>query len=175
MSSTPPATAAPAAPSKTSVIFAGEIFDGSDAAHPLAVDLADKTHEVRVRAMPARHLQRVVNAIADEHALLSICCQLAKRDPEKPAHLVEWIEAGEAWVENLSDESHLLLVEAAKRQNFSRAAKWGQRQIEAKTFQAPLLQGMANDVLRPLVKEMALLLASSLVPAASPGGSPTKS
>jgi len=79
---------------------------------------------------------------------------------DKDAHL-EWAEVSREWVDNLDDASHLLLVEAAKRLNFSRAALWGHRQIEAKQFQAPLLL-KADEMLSPVVEKMAHLLISSL-------------
>lgn len=159
-------------PSKTAVIFAGEVFDGRDPQHPLVRDLDGNTHTVRVRAMPARHLGRVLELCTSEAGLLELVCLVAVKDAA--GEIVDWVAVDAAFVDNLADESHVALVEAGKRLNFSRAASWGHRQIEAKQFQAPLLL-KADEMLSPVVEKMAHLLISSLRSSESSGKTTTKS
>ncbi len=163
-------TTTPAA--KTAMIFAGETFDGSDAQHPKASDVEGNLHEVRVRALPARHLGEVLKACTDEAAMLELVCVLAVRDDK--GELIDWLKVDASFVDNLDDASHVMLLEAAQRLNFSRAASWGERQIAAKQFQAPLLL-KADEMLSPIVERMAGLLISSLKLSASPGAPSTKS
>ncbi len=163
-------TATPA--KKTAMIFAGEIFDGREAEHPKIIDRGDVAHVVRVRALPARHLGRVLAACTDEAALLELVCTVAL--PDDKGEPAEWLPVDENWIDNLADDSHLALVEAAKRLNFTRAASWGHRQIEAKQFQAPLLL-KADEMLSPVVEKMAALLISSLRSSESAAKPTTKS
>lgn len=158
-------------PSKTSIIFGGEVFDGRDSAHPRVIDRDGIAHDVRVRAMPARHLGRVLEVCTDEALLLEVVCSVAYRPEGLPS---DWVPVDANFVDNLSDESHVLLVEAAKRQNFSRAASWGERQIAAKQWQAPLLL-KADEALKPVVEKMAALLLSSLRSSGSLAAPATKS
>lgn len=154
------------------MIFAGEVFDGSHPSRPLARHVDGNTHEVRVRALPARHLGDVLKACTDEAALLELVCLVAVRDDK--GELVDWLKADAAFVDALDDTSHVMLLEAAQRLNFSRAASWGERQIAAKQFQAPLLL-KADEMLSPVVERMVALLSSSLRSSASLGGPATKS
>lgn len=163
-------TATPA--KKIAVIFSGEVFDGSDATHPRVRDLEGNAFDVRVRAMPARHLGRVLALCADEAGLIELVSLVSVKD-ESGAHL-EWAAVSAEWVDNLDPDSHVLLQEAAKRLNFSRAALWGQRQIEAKQFQAPLLL-KADEMLSPVVEKMAHLLISSLQSSGALAAPTTKS
>lgn len=149
-------------PSRLSVIFSGDTFDGRDDAHPLISDKGGNSYLVRVRAMPARHLGRVLQLCLDEAALLEFVCQVAPATAEisklcAPA----WEPATAEWVDVLDDESHVLLVNAAQDQNFTRAASWGERQIAAKNFQAPLLM-KADETMGPVVAKMVGLIVSSL-------------
>ena len=171
-------------PTKTAVIFAGEIFDGSDAAHPLIVDLEGREFTVRARAMPARHLGRVLQLCTDEAALLEFVCLVrAESDPSTlnsqlstspNSQLSGWQPADAAFVDNLADASHVLLMEAAKRLNFSRAATWGHRQIEAGQMKTGLML-KTDEMLSPVVEKMAHLLISSLKLSESPAKPTTKS
>ena len=162
-------------PSPLAVIFGGEVFDGRDEQHPLIKLLDGTTTPVRVRAMPVRHLGAVLQVCTDEAALLDFVCQVpAPADDANPREFPGWQPVARSWADNLEDESHVALLEAAHRLNFSRAAKWGERQITAKQFQAPMLM-KADAVLMPLVKEMAALLVSSLPPSVSPAEPATKS
>lgn len=163
-------TATPA--KKTAMIFAGEIFDGSTKDHPKILDLEGNAHDVRVRAMPARHLGKILGVCTDEAALLETVATLALKDDK--GEVIDWLPVDAAFIDNLADASHAQLVEAAKRLNFSRAADWGGRQIEAKQFQAPLLL-RADEMLSPVVEKMAHLLISSLRSGESPAARATKS
>jgi hypothetical protein len=158
---------------KTAMIFAGEIFDGRDTDHGKVLDLNDASHDVRVRAMPARHLGRVLEACTDEAKLLELTCTVALKD-DKTGEVIDWVPVDATFIDNLQESCHVRLVEAAKRLNFSRAANWGHRQIEAKQFQAPLLL-KADEMLSPVVEKMAHLLISSLRSSESPAGRSTKS
>jgi len=157
---------------KTAVIFAGEVFDGHDTAHPKACDLDGNLHDVRVRAMPARRLGDVLRVCTDEAALVELVSVVAIKDDK--GELIDWLPVDAAFVDNLDDASHVALLEAAKRLNFSRAANWGNRQIQAKQFQAPLLL-KADEMLSPIVEKMAALLISSLKSSGSPAAPATKS
>ncbi|PTX95772.1 hypothetical protein [Opitutus sp. ER46] len=159
-------------PSKTSIIFAGEIFAGQDADHPHIRDIAGNPHAVRVRAMPARHLGRVLELCTDEAGLLELVLQRSETDAD--GKLIGWVPVDAAFVDNLDDSSHDLLVHAASRQNFQRAATWGERAIAAKTFQAPLLL-KADEALSPVIQRMVRLLISSLPQSGSPAAPTTSS
>jgi hypothetical protein len=157
-------------PKKTVVIFAGEIFDGRDKEHPKVRDLDGNEIIVRVRAMPARHLGRVLALCQHEALLLEFLCYVRRADQadavavddkEAPPEIAGWATVPLGWADNLDDASHELLLEAGKRLNFSRAASWGQRQIEAKQFQQPLLL-KTDEMLAPVVEKMVHLLVSSL-------------
>ena len=160
--STPNAT-----PTKTAIIFAGET---------ITVTLRDqRSVTVRVRAMPARQLGRVLQLCTDEAALLELVCLIPAVEGDTPLPgMAGWQPVPENWADNLTDEAHLALLEAAKRLNFTRAAAWGERQIEAKQFQAPLLL-KADEALSPIVEKLAKLLVSASSPSASPGAPSTKS
>jgi hypothetical protein len=95
-------------------------------------------------------------------------------DAAEGQEIAGWARVPSGWSDNLDDASHAALVEAAQRLNFSRAANWGERQIAAKQFQAPLLL-KADKALAPALEEMVRLVISSLPPAASPAAPATKS
>lgn len=152
-------------PSKIAIIFAGEDRTGST--------LDGQPLQVRVRAMPARQLGRVLGLCTDEAALLEFVCLVPAADGEEQP-IAGWKHVPEGWADNLSDGSHATLLEAAHRLNFSRAANWGKRQIAAKQFQAPILLE-ADEALAPVVEKMMRLLISSLPQSASPAAPTTKS
>ncbi|MBI5692586.1 MAG: hypothetical protein HZC55_21095 [Verrucomicrobia bacterium] len=154
----------PTSVSKLAVIFAGE-------------DLTARLHDgsslpVRVRAMPARHLGRVLALCTDEAALLDFVCLVPAAEGEAQP-VPGWSRVPEGWADNLTDASHAELLEAAHRLNFSRAANWGRRQIAAKQFQAPLLLE-ADEALAPVVEKMTRLLLSSLPLSVPPGAPATR-
>ncbi|MES2692791.1 MAG: hypothetical protein V4773_04905 [Verrucomicrobiota bacterium] len=156
MTTTTPAT-------KTAMIFAGEVFDGTDTAHPPARDLNHVAHTVRVRAMPARHLGKVLNVCTDEAALLELVCLVSLCD-EAGKH-VDWLPVDSAFIDNLDEPSHVMLVAAAQRLNFSRAANWVERQIAAHQVQSTLI-AKQTEIMAPMVQEIVRSLVSSLPPAA---------
>lgn len=150
--------------SKLAVVFAGEDFtakllDGSAVA-------------TRVRAMPARHLGRVLRLADHEAELLEFVCQVHTQEGDETEP--SWKAVSPEWVDCLHDDSHVELYEAAKRLNFSRAAKWAERQIAAKQFTADVTL-KAEEVLQPLMQQIVALVASSLPPSASPAPATPKS
>lgn len=150
--------------SKLAVIFAGEdipakLNDGS-------------LFNVRVRAMPARHLGRVLRLADHEAELLEFVCQVHTMEGEEVEP--SWKAVSAEWVDSLHDDSHVELYEAAKRLNFSRATKWAERQIAAKQFVADVTL-KAEEVLQPLMQQIVASVVSSLPPSASPAPATPKS
>ena len=146
-------------PSKVSIIFAGEEFFGQDESHPQIKLLDGSSVPVRVRAMPARHLGQVMGLATQQSELIDFVCYLPK-DIEG-GEIAGFDKVPQGWADNLTDESHALLWEAAKRLNFTRAAKWAEQQIAAKKFAMPI-EMQSEEVMRPLLKMTAGLIASSL-------------
>ncbi|MBX3736746.1 MAG: hypothetical protein KF715_08660 [Candidatus Didemnitutus sp.] len=165
------------APTKLQIVFAGEVFDGTDEQHPLPRDAAGNTlPPVRVRAMPTRHLGRVLRLADHEPELLDFVCSIFTKDEGEQAP--SWKTVEEGWSDNLHDETHELLYKAAERQNFSRAAKWAERQIAAKKFVGEItLKGeeIMQPLLAPVFEQMQKLLRSLETPSASPATPSTKS
>lgn len=168
------------APTKLSVIFAGEdhvarFIDGGPAATT-----------VRVRAMPARHLARVLQLADKEAELLDFVCFAPVSQPGEPGTntgpsadgngitSAAWQRVPEGWADNLTDESHAELYEAAKRLNFSRAATWAERQIAAKQFTGELAL-KAEEALMPMMQQIVGLLGSLSRPPSTPAAPSTKS
>jgi hypothetical protein len=147
------------------------IFSGKT----LLVRLLDGAlRQCRVRALPARRLGQVLNLCTNEAALIELCTQAVEDTAEIGAIQPSYADVPEGWADNLTDESHIELYQAAKELNFTRAADWGKRQIAAKQFQAPLLLE-ANTALEPYLREMIHLALSSLPPSALQAAASTKS
>jgi len=152
--------------SKLSTIFASEeltatLLDGSSTA-------------VRVRAVPVRHLGRVLQLADQEAELLDYVCQIPEAGSAEPAASASWKQVEPGWTDALTDESHIQLYEAAKRLNFTRATIWAERQIAAKKMNNELML-KTQEILLPLMKQLASSLGLS--PATSPaaGSVTTKS
>lgn len=142
-----------------SVIFAGEdrsikFLDGTQAT-------------IRVRAMPVRHLGRVLQLADREAELLDFVCYLPREGGGYDA-------VPEGWADNLSPESHLELYEAAKRLNFSNAVAWADRQITAKQMTGELAVKV-DEMMAPLIRRAAASLDSSPKPSRSPAEATTRS
>jgi hypothetical protein len=145
-------------PTKLSIIFSGE---------DLTATLLDNTSTpVRVRAMPARHLGRVLQLADKEAELLEFVCLIPSTSPEGEV-ISGWRAVPPGWADNLGDGSHATLYEAAKRLNFSRAATWAERQIAAKQFSGELAL-KAEEVLMPLMEQIVGSLALLSKPSAAP-------
>ncbi len=163
----------PTIPSKLSIIFAGEDI----LAELLTKDgeqVGEKVH-VRVRAMPARHLGRVLQLADKEAELLDFVCQivcLISADGEITGRVYQAAEPG--WADNLTDKSHTALYEAAKRLNFSRAATWAERQIAAKQFTGELAL-KAEEALTPMLERIVGLLGSLSKPPSTAAAPSTRS
>lgn len=95
----------------------------------------DKPDEVKIitlniwiRQIPTRHLiTKVIYFEDDEAALLEECCTHMRGEPNLPKD----------WVDRLTDESHLELVEKVRGLNFSRAEAAIKRIREAQRRLAP--------------------------------------
>ena len=130
------------------------IFSGED----VSVTFLDaSTAFVRVRAMPVRHLARVLQLADKEAELLDYVCFLPDGASFNP------VPSG--WADNLTDDSHAKLYEAAKRLNFTRAATWATRQIAAKKFTGEMAM-QAEEVLLPLMRQLAGSIALFSAPSA---------
>lgn len=149
-------------PSKLAVIFAGEVMP--EPGKPALLDVeGNPLPPIRVRAMPARHLGRVLRLADREAELLDFVCMVFTKEGEETEPT--WKTVPEGWADILSDESHVELYEAAKRLNFSRATKWAERQIAAKQLVADVTL-KAEEVLQPLMQQIVASVASSLQPSA---------
>lgn len=140
-------------PSKLAVIFAGEEIT--------AIMLDGSTQRVRVRAMPARHLSRVLDLCTDEAGLVEFVCLVPADSPDAAAEVAGWARVPAGWADNLADTSHEELHAAAKRLNFSRAESWARRQLEAGKLRVALMTA-SDEMLKPAVDKMLSLLTSSL-------------
>ncbi len=146
-------------PTAAAIAFAGEELPAR-----LRVDRDGQTEivdiVVRVRAMPARHLGRVLQLCTDEGALLDFICQ--EPVPSESGSPV-WQPVPSGWADNLDDDhpTYVDLLEAAQRLNFSRAAAWGKRQIAAKQYQVELLMA-TKELVAPMMQEMVASVLSSL-------------
>jgi hypothetical protein len=147
-------------PSPLAVIYAGEDVFAS---------LLDDTRVlVRVRSLPVRQLGRLLRVADDEAALLELVCFLPS-EGEKP-----FIPVTPEFVDNLVPESHDKLYEAAKRLNFSRAAKWAERHLADRTFVQEI--GLkADEILQPLMQRLVASLTSLQQPPAKPAEASKKS
>lgn len=151
--------------SKIAVIFGGEeipatLLDGS-------------TLLVRVRAMPVRHMGRVLELCASESELLEFVCLVPGANAEG-TEFPGWTRVPSGWADNLCDASHDLLYETAGRLNFSRAATWVDRQVVAQQTRAGLMRRQM-EMIAPLAQEMVRSLVSSLPDAALSEKPATKS
>lgn len=163
-------------PTKLSVVFAGEIFDGSSPERPFILDLDGKAFVVRVRAMPSRHLGRVLALAENEAELLEFVCQVAVPLPVEAGApvLIDWQPLTPEFVDSLAHPSHALLYESAGRLNFSRATAQAERKIVAGTIHVQLMERSENMV-KPLAEKLAASVLSSLARSASPDAPSTKS
>ena len=156
----------PTTPSKLAIIFAGEDFTD--------IELLDGSKvAVRVRSMPARHLPQIVQFSDEEVLLIEFVCLIPVTDQDEQI-VPGWQRVPHGWADNLTDESHIKIYEAAKRLNFSRAAAWAQRQIAAKKFGAELSTAAAK-ALRPMLENIMGLPEFSPKSSGSPAAPTEKS
>ncbi len=98
----------------------------------LAVALNDgKLALVKVRQMPIRHVPRVLSVIEDEIALMKFVC---RRE--------DGTELNDDFIDTLTDESHIAIVEKARALNFHRAVAWLERQAAMAHLLAPAVSKM---------------------------------
>lgn len=135
--------------SSSALLFAGEIFDGRDADHPLARLVDGSTLVLRVRQLPARHLTTPNTGYLDlyrlskESEILALCVQ-------SEATPGVWGALPTEMVDNLEDATHAALLAAAERLNFSRAVSQAERQIARGTQTLPLDTRMAATMMAPV-------------------------
>ena len=136
--------------STSALLFAGEIFDGRDAAHPLLKLVDGRAIALRVRQLPARHLTAPATGYLDlyrlsrEAEILALCVQ------QQTVKDGLWIAVDEALIDSLADESHAALLAAAEQLNFSRAVSQAERQIARGTSMLPLDTRMAESAISPM-------------------------
>lgn len=152
-------------PSST-LLFAGET---------LGVTLLDgSTLSVRVRALPARHLNGYLDLrdVGREADLLATVVQISedlgqKTENSSPSSVAPssvfpgWSPVDAAFVDNLSDESHAALIALADKLNFSRAVSQAERQIATGTSLLPLKNRIAAAMMAPLEQGLRLLISSA--------------
>jgi hypothetical protein len=125
----------------TTLLFAGE---------SLSVTLIDKTSAtVRVRTMELLDLFDV----GREAELLEKCVQVATGGNG-------WAAVDANFVDNLSEESHLALVEKAKALNFQRAVSYGERQIANGQALQEMKKRIAGAMMTPIREELTSLMSS---------------
>lgn len=115
---------------------------------------------VRVREMPVRHHLELLELFhtGREADLLQRCCEVARDDAAGAGTTWEKVDA--AWVDSLSDASHVALLAAAEELNFSRAIATAQRAIARGQQLAPVLETMAKQMLEPMRKELGSWMSS---------------
>lgn len=82
---------------------------------------------VSVRELPVRELPKYIDLAGDEAGTIELCCGKEK-----------------GWADKLTDASHLELLEAANKANFTRATAWAERQLAAGNTLVPLLEKMVK-------------------------------
>jgi hypothetical protein len=140
-------------------LFAGEIYDGRDAQHPL-VKLSDgSTAIVRVREMPARHHLELLDLfhIGREADLIQRCGELGTAGE---AGALTWGPLTAEFVDSLDDASHALLTTACETLNFNRAIATAQRQIARGQTLGPTMDTIAKTMLAPMRKELGSWMSS---------------
>lgn len=141
----------------TSILFAGEtsvatLRDGS----PVTV---------RVRELPARHHLELLELfhVGREADLIQRCTERRGHGGEDPATppprppaepAPSWLPVDAAFVDNLTDESHVALAELAQSLNFSRAIRTAQRQIARGQTLQPVLMAMTQAIMEPMRREL---------------------
>ena len=106
---------------------------------------------VRVRALPARNLggYLALRDVGKEAELLAIVVQ----QPRPAAEVNEfpgWAPVDAAFVDNLSDVSHVELLAIADKLNLSRAIEQAERQIATGTALLPLSKRIVEAQMKPM-------------------------
>lgn len=150
--------------SALATLFAGVVLDGRDPDHALILLIDDSQPIVRIREMPARHHLDMVDLfdLGREAALLEKCVQrwvdsdlstLNSQLSTAPA-AGAWEPASAEFIDALSAESHVRLVECAHALNFSRVIATAERQITAATTLRDLKERMAEQMCAPMLAIM---------------------
>ena len=137
----------------TSRLFAGQ---------PASVTLRDgTTASVRVRELPARHHLDLIELfhVGREADLIARCTEREAPDLRSPNSDLRptsaWGPVDAAFVDNLSDESHVALVDLATTLNFSRAIRTAERQIARGQQLSPVIAKLTQALLEPMKRELA--------------------
>lgn len=151
--------------SPTALLFAGEVFDGSDEAHPLMKCVDGSSVAVRVRVLSARHLITPNIGYIDlrdramESEVLQLCVQRLVKAENTAAP--SWVPADENFVDNLDDASHTTLLDVADKLNFKRAVSQAERQIATGNSLLGLKEKMAKVMMAPTQKELESWISSA--------------
>jgi hypothetical protein len=139
-------------PNSTALLFAGQLA---------AVTLRDGTTvSVRVRELPARHHLDLIELfhVGREADLIARCTE-RPAPPDLPSPNSDlrpvWTPVDGAFVDNLSDESHVALVDLATTLNFSRAIRTAERQIARGQQLSPVITKLTQALLEPMKRELA--------------------
>jgi hypothetical protein len=138
-----------------STLFGGTILDGRDSDHACVVLIDSSMHVVRIREMPARHHLEMVDLfdLGREAALLEKCVQV--QAPDETTQLgLKWEPATADFIDALTPESHVRLVEIAKALNFPRVIATAERQITSATGLRDLKERMAKTMCAPMLAIM---------------------
>lgn len=133
----------------SSLLFAGETFDGRDDPHPRMRTHTGDPLVVRVRIVPARHLLTPDTGYLDladtgkEAELLELCV-------EHPGADGTFVRADADFIDSLDDASHVRLVEEAHRLNFTRAISQAERLIANGAQLRPMKEKMAATLVAPM-------------------------
>lgn len=146
-------------------------------------------HRVRVREVPYSRMHELFTLLTQEGPLIEFCTQVCTTPAEAPPGApLTWEAVPAGWADNLSDASHLELVEAARAQNAFRARSWADRQVAARLEQKAVEARMAEayvDAMQPILESRiqailknslaALQSSSDATPKTSPGTGPARS
>lgn len=137
------------------ILFAGDIFDGRDAGHPLAQLRDGSTATVRIWERPARHHLELFQLlhVGREAELIERCAELRVSNSELPSSPSAWTPVDAAWVDNLTPASHALLAAAADALNFAGVIATLQRQITRGQNLEPVSKAMTKQLLAPIKRE----------------------
>ncbi len=140
-------------PSST-LLFAGETIG--------VARLDGTTLSVRVRALPARHLNGYLDLrdVGREAELLATVVQQPGA-PETAAEFAGWKPVDAAFVDSLADDSHAALLALSDKLNFSRAVCQAERQIAMGASLLPLKKQIAGTMMAPLEQALHSLISSA--------------
>ena len=167
-------------PNPLTILFGG--------AEKTVILLDGSKEQVFVRALPEVYLGQVLAIAENEQALIELVTYHKASDSPAPDPAADpiippsgFVRVPANWALNISSESHVELLEAAKHLNLLRTKAWAERQILVKKWVAPIQQAALEQIQPILEKTVELLTArfeqwfasmrKSEPPAASPASS----